>query len=295
MTRDDASGMLESGATPMKDRRHGRARTSAAGRHSAEWDAASYHRISAPQFGWGVEVLGRLHLKGDETVMDAGCGTGRLTAGLLERLPEGRVVAVDLSQNMLEEARAHLSPRFGGRVRFVRADLASLPFEQTFDGAFSTAAFHWVPDHARLFRSLYDALKPGGWLVAQCGGAANIARLMRRASALMAAAPYAEHFSGWRDTKVFADAETTAERLRAAGFTDVETWLEPAPTVLPGADEFREFLTAVNMRAHLERLPDGSLRRRFVEELTARAAEDDPPYSLDYCRLNIRALRPEAT
>lgn len=279
----------------MNDRRHGRAQTSAAGRRSAEWDAASYHRLSAPQFGWGVEVLGRLRLEGDETVMDAGCGTGRLTALLLGRLPRGRVAAVDLSQNMLGEARSHLAPRFGGRVGVVRADLAALPFDRAFDGVFSTAAFHWVPDHPRLFRSLHDGLKPGGWLVAQCGGATNIARLMRRASALTAAAPYAEHFSGWRDAKVFADAETTAARLRAAGFTEVETSLEPAPTTLAGADEFREFLTAVNMRAHLERLPGGSLRRRFVEELTEQAAGDDPPYSLDYCRLNIRALRPEAT
>lgn len=226
--------------------------------------------------------------------MDAGCGTGRLTSLLLERLPRGRVLAADLSQNMLEEARSHLIPRFGRRVEFARADLAGLPFERAFDGVFSTAAFHWVPDHPRLFRSLYRSLKPGGWLVAQCGGATNIARLMRRASVLTTAAPYAEYFSGWKDTKVFADAETTAARLRAAGFTGVETKLEPAPTVLPGADVFREFLTAVNMRAHLERLPEGGLRRQFVEELTEQAADDDPPFSLDYCRLNIRAHRPEA-
>lgn len=259
-----------------------------------EWDAASYHRLSSPQFAWGTQVLGRLRLEGGETVMDAGCGTGRLTAGLLERLPRGRVVAVDLSQNMLEEARSHLSPRFGERVRVVRADLASLPFEEAFDGVFSTAAFHWVPDHARLFRSLFESLKPGGWLVAQCGGGTNIARLMRRASVLTASEPYARYFAGWKDAKVFADEVTTAERLRAAGFEDVETGLEPAPTVLSGADEFREFLTTVNMQAHLARLPEGPLRRRFVEELTEQAAHDDPPYSLDYCRLNIGARRPAA-
>jgi trans-aconitate 2-methyltransferase len=264
-----------------------------AGGPPTEWDAASYHRLSAPQFSWGSQVLERLRLNGDETVMDAGCGTGRLTAGLLERLPRGRVVAVDLSQNMLEEARSHLSPRFGGHVDFVRADLASLPFHCAFDGVYSTAAFHWVPDHPQLFRSLYRSLKPGGWLVAQCGGGSNIARLLRRASVLMASEPYAQYFSGWKDTKVFADDVTTSGRLRAADFTDVETNLEPAPTVLPGADEFREFLTTVNMHAHLARLPGGPLRRRFVEELTEQAAADDPPYSLDYCRLNIRARRPD--
>lgn len=264
------------------------------GKAPTEWDAASYHRLSAPQFSWGRRVLDRLRLSGGETVLDAGCGTGRLTAGLLERLPRGRVVAVDLSQNMLAEARSHLSLRFGGRVGFVRADLAALPFDRAFDGVFSTAAFHWVPDHPRLFSSLYECLKPGGWLVAQCGGGPNIARLMRRASLLMASEPYADYFSGWKDTKVFADDVTTARRLRAAGFVEVETSLESAPTILSGADEFREFLTTVNMHAHLARLPESPLRRRFVEELTEQAAADDPPYSLDYCRLNLSARRPEA-
>jgi trans-aconitate 2-methyltransferase len=264
---------------------------SEAGRRPTEWDAASYHRLSAPQFAWGRQVIERLQLEGDEMVMDAGCGTGRLTSLLLERLPRGRVVAIDLSQNMLEEVHRHLYPRFGGRVRVVRADLAELPFEGAFDGVFSTAAFHWVPDHPRLFRSLYRSLKPGGWLDAQCGGGPNIARLMRRASLLTATEPYAAYFSGWSDTKVFASSAKTAERLRAAGFTAVETRLEPAPTVLSGADEFREFLTTVNMRAHLARLPEGPLRWWFVEELTEQAAADEPPYSLDYWRLNIRACR----
>ena len=112
------------------------------GRPPTEWDAASYHRLSAPQFSWGKQVIGRLRLGGGETVMDAGCGSGRITALLLERLPRGRVAAVDLSQNILEEARSHLAPRFGRRAGFVRSDLASLPFDKVFDGVFSTAAFH---------------------------------------------------------------------------------------------------------------------------------------------------------
>jgi trans-aconitate 2-methyltransferase len=135
---------------------------------------------------------------------------------------------------MLEEALSHLTPTFGGRIEFVRSDLAELPFDERFDGVFSTAAFRWVPDHPRLFRSLFASLKPGGWLVAQCGGGPNIARLMRRASVLTATEFYAAYFAGWKDTKVFADDVTTAGRLRAAGFSEVETSLEPAPTVLAG-------------------------------------------------------------
>ncbi len=140
---------------------------------SRDWDAATYHRISEPQVTWGRRVLDRLPLRGDETVLDAGCGTGRLTAELLERLPRGRVLALDNSPAMLAAAREYLAPRFGDRVSFVLADLQELadrPLPEPVDAIFSTAAFHWVLDHPRLFRGLYRALRPGGRLVAQCGG-----------------------------------------------------------------------------------------------------------------------------
>src|SRR5829696_8801002 len=107
-----------------------------------EWDATTYHRVSNPQFGWGQRVLDRVPLRGDETVVDAGCGSGRLTAELLKRLPRGRVIAVDRSQNMLRAAGEYLRPLFGERVRFVRAGLQSLRLEESVDGIFSTATFH---------------------------------------------------------------------------------------------------------------------------------------------------------
>src|SRR5437588_11509857 len=127
---------------------------SATPKSSREWDASSYHRISEPQFRWGQQVLGRLELTGGETVIDAGCGSGRLTAQLLERLPEGHVIALDASENMLREARAHLQPRFGDRVSFVHADLQSLGIDEGADAIVSTATFHWVLDHPRLFEGL---------------------------------------------------------------------------------------------------------------------------------------------
>lgn len=147
---------------------------------SREWDSIAYHRISAPQVSWGRKVVSRLSLRGDEVVLDAGCGTGKLTRELLELLPQGRVIALDVSQNMLSAARTNLTQEFGRQVRFVAADLLDLPFHKVFDGIFSTAAFHWVRDHDRLFRALCRALKPGGWLVAQCGGAGNLDRFLQR-------------------------------------------------------------------------------------------------------------------
>lgn len=257
-----------------------------------EWNSEVYQRVSAPQFGWGKKVLDRVRLRGDETVLDAGCGTGRLTGELLARLPQGRALAVDLSANMLQTARRDLEPRFAGHVFFVVADLQQLPFHQAADGIFSTAAFHWVKDHERLFRSLHDALRPDGWLEAQCGGGPNLAELLRRAEALISVPPLAQFFAGWQSPWEYASAETTAERLRRAGFAEINTGLEPAPVLLAGAGQYREYLANVIFHRHLERIADLGLRQRFLDELTRQAGEDDPPFVLDYWRLNLSARKP---
>ena len=259
---------------------------------SAEWDADTYHRVADPQVAWGRRVLARLPLRGDETVLDAGCGTGRLTAELLALLPRGRVIAVDASAEMLRVARAHLAPRFGDRVAFLQADLQTLALPEPVDAIFSAATFHWVLDHPRLFRHLHDALLPGGRLVAQCGGGPNLARFLARVTALMADPAYAPAFAGWAGPWEFAGPDVTADRLRAAGFVEVATGLEPAPTVLPDAAAYRDFLGSVVLGAHLSRLPDQARRAAFLDTLTAAAAADDPPFALDYWRLNLAGRRP---
>jgi len=224
--------------------------------------------------------------------MDAGCGTGRLTAELLQNLPRGRVVGVDLSQNMLAGAQDFLSSDFGGKFLLVAADLQDLPFERVFDGIFSTAAFHWVLDHGRLFHSLFGVLRPGGWLQAQCGGGPNLARLRKRTDELAATKKYARYFAGFHEPWTFNDAETAAAILRGAGFVEVDTSLEPAPTILEDFAKYSDFVRSVILRQHLERIPDPELRTAFVAALAHQASGDDPPFSLDYWRLNLSAKLP---
>jgi trans-aconitate methyltransferase len=224
--------------------------------------------------------------------MDAGCGTGRLTAQLLQSLPQGRVVGVDLSQNMLATAQDFLSPDFASKFLPVAADLQDLPFERVFDGIFSTAAFHWVLDHDRLFRSLFRALRPGGWLQAQCGGGPNLARLRRRVDELARTTKYERYFAGFREPWTFNDAETAAAIMRRAGIIEVDTSLESALTILEGALQYSEFLGSIILHQHLRRIPDDESRTAFVATLTSQAAADDPPFSLDYWRLNLSAKIP---
>jgi trans-aconitate 2-methyltransferase len=224
------------------------------------WDAAAYDAVSDPQVAWAEAVLARLPLAGNETVLDAGCGSGRVTELLVQRLPAGRVIAVDGDENMVASARE----RLGDRADVMRQDLLALEVATAVDAVFSNAVFHWVPDHDALFRRLRAALRPGGRLVAQCGGHGNIAKVR----AVSGPGPW-----------VYATAEETEERLRAAGFAEARAWLEPWPVVPP---EPRTFLATVCLRT----MPDDE-RDAAVERVLGELG--DPP-TLDYVRLNIDAV-----
>ena len=246
---------------------------------SRDWDAATYHRVSGPQVEFAAAVLDRLDLRGDERVLDAGCGSGRVTLMLLERLPHGHVVAVDQAQSMVEHAREALP---ADRATVLRAELTELRLDEPVDAVFSNAVFHWVPDHDRLFERLHAALRPGGRMVAQCGGEGNVARFHQAAREAAAEEPYAAHFEGWVGPWNFAAPDETARRLERAGFEEVETWLEPRPVV---PDDPGDYLRTVCLGYHLERLPE-ELRDGYVEAVLERADEQ-----LDYVRLNITAGR----
>lgn len=249
-----------------------------------EWDAGAYATLNAPMTARGNDAVGRLELRGDETVLDAGCGTGAVTATLLERLPRGRVVALDGSARMLDAARA----RFAGnaRVSFVQADLeaplAVLPgVPAPVDAIVSTSTFHWVRDHGALFRSLAGGLRPRGQLVVDCGGAGNIAAVLDALAEL----GHREH--PW----TYAGVEETERRLRAAGFGALDVRLVPRVSRLaPG--ELEAFLTSVVLRTFVAelgeeagaqlvrdvaaRLPDGELRWVRLE-IAARLSAADAP------------------
>lgn len=257
-----------------------------------DWDGRAYQQVSDPQFRWGMRVLDSITLRGDETAIDVGCGTGRLTTELLRRLPRGRVIAWDASPSMVATARERMLPEFGDRVEFVVGDALALALDAAVDLVFSTATFHWIPDHERLFAGIFRALRPGGRLLAQCGGGANLRQLRDRCRLSMGEPRWAGWFQGWEEPWLYASAEETAARLRAAGFHAIETSLEPAPTQFPDAAGYEEFTRTVVVRPYLAAIADESERQAFLQGIVRGALQQSPPLTLDYVRLNIRARRP---
>ncbi len=256
-----------------------------------DWDAATYDRVSTPHVEWANVLLDRLELNGHETVLDAGCGSGKVTLMLLERLPHGRVIAVDQAPSMVEHARESLngeraaaaSPGSPGQARVLQADLTELELDEQVDAVFSSAVFHWIADHDRLFACMFATLRPGGRVVAQCGGEGNVERFHEAARAVGAMEPYAEFLGGWAGPWNFAGPVETAARLERAGFAAVETWLEDYPV---STEDPEDYLRTVCLGYHLEQLPE-DLRDGYVRAVLERSGDE-----LDYVRLNITARRP---
>lgn len=251
------------------------------GSGSREWDAGTYDRVSSPQKGWSGAVIDRLELSGDEVVLDAGCGSGRVTEALLARLPRGRVIATDGSAEMVGAA----SERLGDDATLIHADLLELELDEEVDAVFSNAVFHWISDHGALFARLAATLRPGGRLEAQCGGEGNVARFYAVAADVAAEEPFSPHLEGFAPT-YFAGPDVTTDRLAAAGFTDIRCWLEPRPVRPP---EPEAFVRTVCLGSHLDELPK-DLREPYLAAVLERMG---PNPELDYVRLNISALKRE--
>ncbi|MBA2239909.1 MAG: methyltransferase domain-containing protein [Solirubrobacterales bacterium] len=249
-----------------------------------DWDATAYDRVADPQEEWGREVLERLDLRGDETVLDAGCGSGRVTRLLAERLPRGRLIAIDASASMVAMARQALADSPCRSVHVLEADLGSLELAERVDAVFSNATFHWLLNHTSLFERLAAVLIPGGRLEAQWGGEGNVAEFTRAVESLLGDERFAPYMRNATRPWNFASIADTEDRLRVAGFEVDRIWTEDRP-VTPADPQ--AYLRAVGFGSVLRDVP-AEVADRFVAAVTGSMTQ---PLVLDYVRINVSAGR----
>jgi trans-aconitate 2-methyltransferase len=234
------------------------------------WDGAAYDALPLPHEQWGIRTIAALNLQPHETLLDAGCGTGRDAQLAFEQLPSGSLVCVDQSSTMLDQCRN----RFGSdsRVRILEGDLdKALPVDpESIDAIMSVAALHWLADHNNVWQHFFNALKPGGRLATDSGGFGNLEKTL----ALVPQIDPNIKFPNW----YYANVPDTEGLLKAAGFVDVEVSLRPHPTPLPDKQTLATYLRTL-------------VFREWNDDQIAKMSELLTDNTLDYVRLEVRARK----
>jgi trans-aconitate 2-methyltransferase len=241
--------------------------------------------------GWAQQVIDDLGLRGDETVLDAGCGSGSVTFDLLERLPRGRVYAVDASEEMIASLAKQLDARGAMNVTPIHASLTDFTLPEQVDVVFSNAVFHWIPDDAALFGALHHATKPGGRMRAQCGGYGNNAHVLEAVAAVRQDERFQRHLGDFRDSKTYRTPEEAARSLEAAGWRDVRATLFEAPIPFEDDGDAALYIATILLRDHVARLPE-DLREPYCQAVVGETKRRwGSPYVADYVRLNMWASK----
>jgi trans-aconitate 2-methyltransferase len=259
---------------------------------NTHWNAEVYDRIGTPMRGWAQALIDDLNLQGDETVLDAGCGSGSVTFDLLERLPNGKIYALDYSREMIDQMEQKIAESEDTRVIARQADLTDFELPEQVDVVFSNAVFHWIPDDDALFGAILRATKPGGRLRVQCGGGNIFAKLGPAWRDVWSQEPFVKHLAGYRDGKKYRSSEEAKRSLERAGWTAVETWEFDAPVPFENEDDAALYLRTIILRDHVDKLPE-DLHDPYVRTVIAEYVDHfGLPFTADYVRLNMRALAP---
>jgi trans-aconitate 2-methyltransferase len=255
------------------------------------WNAEVYDKIGTPMRRWAQQVIDDLGLRGDETVLDAGCGSGSVTLDLWEKVKEGKIYALDSSPDMVAKLRATLDERGIENIVPMQTDLTKFSLPEKVDVVFSNAVFHWIQDDTGLFGSLARATKSGGRLRAQCGGGENNKNLMTATRDVEKRIPYAEHLSGRVDSRIYRTEQQAVEALQRNGWTNARANLFPSPVAFEDIDSAMLYLKTIILQQQASALPEGlddQFLRDVIDEVIIRHGA---PFVADYVRLDLWAER----
>jgi trans-aconitate 2-methyltransferase len=240
---------------------------------------------------WAQQVIDDLGLKGDEVVLDAGCGSGSVTLDLWHKLPNGKIYALDSSPDMINKLRSTLEERSITNIIPMQADLTRFTLNEQVDVVFSNAVFHWIPDDNALFGALARATKPGGRLRAQCGGADNNKRLMTATRDVERREPYSQYLAARVDTRKYRSEAQAIEALQRNGWKNAKANVFPSPVEFDKIDDAVLYLKTIILQQQFSSLP-GEMGEQFLREVIDEVImRHGAPFVADYVRLDMWAER----
>jgi trans-aconitate methyltransferase len=242
---------------------------------TTKWNAAAYAANSVVQQSWARELIGRLKLRGDERILDLGCGDGKITAELARAVPHGAALGADASAEMIAFAQQKFPKSEFPNLRFQVCDARAIRFPDKFDLVFSNAALHWVDDHQAILRGAAEALKLGGRLGVSCGGRGNAHDVFLALRPEMRRQCWWEFFRKMPVPYFFYAPGDYEKWLPKAGFKIQHLKLAPKDATYAGADGFATWLRTTWI-PYVQRVPE-NLREEFIKAVTQRYVAKHPP------------------
>lgn len=257
------------------------------------WDPEDYSKHSSAQESWARELISKLRLKGGERVLDIGCGDGKVTAQIADCLPEGSVLGIDSSPDMIDFAR-NSSAAKAANMTFECIDVRGMDFTGEFDVVFSNAALHWVPDHAPVLRRIERSLKSSGKILLQMAGKGNASAIVDAMGRLTCQGRWSGYFREFSFPYVFYGDEHYRSLVEAAGFVPVRIEFIPKTMTHNGREGLTGWIRTTWL-PYIERIPV-DLRDNFIEALTGDFEKEHPPdeegfFHIKMVRLEVEAVK----
>lgn len=239
-----------------------------------KWDAKEYHKSSAEQQKWAEELIEKLKLRGNERVLDIGCGDGKVTAKIAECVPKGSVVGIDSSDEMVHFASENFPAERFPNVTFKKMDAKDLSFDNEFDIVFSNACLHWVVDHLPVLTKIKSSLKPAGRILIQMGGKGNAVKIFEVLKEMLEDEKWGKFFNGFSFPYGFYDVEEYKKWLNETGLKAIRVELIPKDMTQKGKEGLLGWIRTTWL-PYIQRLPE-ELQEEFINELTDRYIEKCP-------------------
>jgi trans-aconitate 2-methyltransferase len=260
---------------------------------TAKWDAAQYAANSVVQQTWARELIKDLALRGNEHILDVGCGDGKVTAEIARAVPNGSATGIDASSEMISFSERTFPTTRNPNLKFHVMDARKIKFSQKFDLVFSNAALHWVDDHQEFLAGAAAVLKPGGRLVVSCGGKGNAQEVFVALRPELRAKPWREFFRQIPEPYFFYAPDEYKKWLATAGFNVRRVRLAPKDATYPGAEGFAAWLRTTWI-PYVQRIPE-NVREDFIAAVTRRYVARHPPDADNNVHVKMVRLEIDAT
>ena len=257
-----------------------------------EFNGEAYKQSSAHQKEWGNKIIAEFALKGNERILDIGCGDGVLTARLAELVPEGHVLGIDSSQGMIEAA----SKLRRNNLDFKLQDINSLDYREEFDLVFSNATLHWIKDHRRLLDNCFNALKKGGALRFNFGSEGNCVNFIKVIHSAMKLPEYAGYFESFEWPWYFPSIDDYVKLMGQSHFQDFKVWGENADRFFPDKAALIGWIDQPSLVPFMAAIPDIDkpvFRDYVVSKMIEATLQEDGRCFETFRRINVMAKKPE--